>query len=115
MTNDEAATIKGMLARGDKNQWIVAWFGGEFNPGRVAEISTGKTFADVAGATRDLPPRGPYASGKDAYEALLVLQPMLEAQLAITEKFSALQNSSVRHCKSIQQAIDSLKASKNGK
>jgi hypothetical protein len=33
ITEDDAAVIKGMLARDDKQQWVVAWFGGDINPG----------------------------------------------------------------------------------
>jgi len=36
---EEAALIKEMLVRGDKQQWIVAWFGGEHNSGRIADIT----------------------------------------------------------------------------
>jgi hypothetical protein len=57
----QAAIIKGMLRRGDHQQYIVAWFGGVFNPGRVSAIKTGQKFADVAPAPEtDLPPPGPY-------------------------------------------------------
>lgn len=31
---EEAAIVKGMLARGGKQQWIIAWFGGDFNQAR---------------------------------------------------------------------------------
>jgi hypothetical protein len=69
MTNEDAAIIKGMLRRGDKQQWIAAWFGGEINSGRVAEISTGAKFAEInAAAEEDLPPPGPYISGRAARE-----------------------------------------------
>jgi hypothetical protein len=80
ITDDEAAVIKGMLERGDKQQWIVAWFGGDFNPGRVAEISTGAKFGHVEPAPRSkLPPIGPYVSGQSAHRALLALGPVKAA------------------------------------
>lgn len=80
ITSDEAAIIKGMLARGDKQQWIVAWFGGELNPGRIAEISTSKKFADVVAAPHaKLPPIGPYVSGRSAHHALVALGPVKAA------------------------------------
>jgi len=60
VTDEYAAIIKGMLARGDKQQWIVACFGGDFNQGRIADIATGKTFSHVKKATKGLPPQGPY-------------------------------------------------------
>lgn len=57
----QAAIIKGMLRRGDRQQDIVAWFGGAINPGRVSEIRTGRKFVEVAPASEsELPPRGPY-------------------------------------------------------
>lgn len=57
----QAAIIKGMLRRGDRQQYIVAWFGGVFNPGRVSAIKTGRKFADVVPAPEtELPPPGPY-------------------------------------------------------
>jgi hypothetical protein len=80
LTEEDASVIKGMLARGDKQQWIVAWFGGDFNPGRVAEISKGKRFSHVAAAPRKkFPPIGPYASGQSAHRALLALGPVKAA------------------------------------
>ena len=80
ISEEDAAVIKGMLARGDKQQWIVAWFGGDFNPGRVADINTGQKFGDVAAAPRSrLPPIGPYVSGQSAHRALLALGPVKAA------------------------------------
>jgi hypothetical protein len=77
---DEAAIIKGMLARGDKQQWIVAWFGGRFNPGRIAEIGTGLRFAEVAVAPLDhLPPVGPYITATSAQRALVAIGPVKAA------------------------------------
>jgi hypothetical protein len=59
----QAAIIKGMLQRGDRQQDIVAWFGGAINPGRVSEIKTGRKYKDVAPAPEpELPPPGPYKS-----------------------------------------------------
>lgn len=97
LTEEDAAIIKGMLARGDKQQWIVAWFGGDFNSGRMAEINTGQRFANVAPAPRSkLPPIGPYASGQSAHRALLALGPVraaLERSLAaIDQAVKALTN-----------------------
>lgn len=84
ITDEDAAVIKGMLARGDKQQWIVAWFGGDFNSGRMSEINTGtKTgakFKHVAPAPREkLPPIGPYPSGRSAHRALVALGPVKAA------------------------------------
>jgi hypothetical protein len=73
---EEAALIKGMLVRGDKQQWIVAWFGGEYNSGRIADIHTGKTWPEVRPAKEsELPPPGPYA----APATLLALKRRLRA------------------------------------
>lgn len=61
ITPAQAAIIKGMLARGDRQQEIVAAFGGVINPGRISEIKTGRRFRDIAAAPMsELPPRGPY-------------------------------------------------------
>ena len=88
MTPEDAAVIKGMLARGDKQQWVVAWFGGELNQGRIAEIHTGAKFADVEPAPPSLlPPVGPYVSGRSAHGALITL---LGVKLAIDHAIRAL-------------------------
>ena len=39
LDEDDAAVVKGMLARGDRQHDIAAWFG--VNGGRIGEISTG--------------------------------------------------------------------------
>lgn len=57
----QAAIIKGMLARGDKQSDIAAFFG--LNGGRIAEINRHQRFRFVhAAKAEDLPPRGPYLS-----------------------------------------------------
>lgn len=72
LTTDDAAQVKGMLARGDRQHDIAAWFG--VNGGRIAEIAKRATFADVAPAPADkLPPPGPYLSGRAASEAIRAL------------------------------------------
>lgn len=59
LTNADAAIAKGMIARGDRQHDIAAYFG--VNGGRIAEISTGDTFASVqATPAAELPPPGPY-------------------------------------------------------
>lgn len=56
----EISIIKGMLARGDVQSHIAAYFGSS-NGGRISEINTGLKGADVAPApAEDLPPPGPY-------------------------------------------------------
>ncbi len=68
----DAAPVKGMLARGDRQHDIAAWFG--VNGGRIAEISTGSKFAEVTPAAQaDLPPQCPYLSGRQSAELLAKL------------------------------------------
>lgn len=62
LTAGDAAVIKGMLARGDLQSDIAAWF--RCNGGRISEINTGKTFCDILAVPVDkLPPPGPYQVG----------------------------------------------------
>lgn len=57
LSADDASIIKGMLARGDKQQDIAAYFG--VNPARVVEIKRGRKFPDAPVAPLDaLPPQG---------------------------------------------------------
>lgn len=80
----EIAIVKGMLARGDKNQDIAAYFG--VNQGRIAEINTGKKGADVDAQHENLPPPGPGISGRateEAKRALLQARDALDTALSI--------------------------------
>ncbi|GKY88134.1 hypothetical protein [Sinisalibacter aestuarii] len=68
----DAAIVKGMLVRGDRQHDIAAWFG--VNGGRIGEISTSAKFAEVKPADLvDLPPQGPYLSGRQSAELLAKL------------------------------------------
>lgn len=59
LSEANAATVKGMLARGDRQHDVAAWFG--VNGGRIAEIANGTRFWWVAPAdSAGLPPAGPY-------------------------------------------------------
>ena len=59
LTEAEAALIRGMLKRGDRQQDIAAWF--RCNSGRVAEINKGRRHPHVTAAPAALlPPPGPY-------------------------------------------------------
>lgn len=78
LTAGDAAIVKAMLLRGDRQHDIAAWFG--VNGGRIAEIATGDAFARVEPAIGDLPPPGPYPRGKDAVAALNALR---EAERAL--------------------------------
>lgn len=75
LTEGDAAIIKGMLKRGDRQHDIAAWFG--VNPGRIAEIKYQDSFKIVAAAAGNiLPPVGPYPSGREAMLALEVISRM---------------------------------------
>jgi hypothetical protein len=79
LTDEDAAVAKGMLARGDRQHDLAAWFG--VNGGRIAEIATGARFATVEAApTQLLPPSGPYLSGK---QTAVLLQAISKARGAL--------------------------------
>ena len=81
LSADDAAVVKGMRLRGDRQHDIAAWFG--VNPGRIAEVLNGHLFQDVApAAAAALPPVGPYHSGRAAAEAVQALE---EARAAIAQ------------------------------
>jgi hypothetical protein len=59
LTEHDAALIKGMLSRGDKQHHIASYFGVDSRA--VSHVATGKTFADVVPEKcTALPPPGPY-------------------------------------------------------
>jgi hypothetical protein len=79
ITTQDAAIIKGMLKRGDMQQWIVAYFGGTLNPARIADIKSGLTFRNIRPVPENqLPPQGPYLSGRKAHLALQALRGLRE-------------------------------------
>jgi hypothetical protein len=81
LDEDDAAIVKGMLERGDRQHDIAAWFG--VNGGRIAEIASGAKFAWVLPAPASvLPPPGPYQNGRDAHAALAALDAAKRALLA---------------------------------
>jgi hypothetical protein len=55
----DAAIVKGMLGRGDRQSDIAAYF--KVNGGRISEINTGKTFSEIVADNDNLPPPGPYS------------------------------------------------------
>lgn len=68
LTAADAAIVKGMIARGDLQSDIAAYF--RTNSGRISEINTGQTFLDVPPAPISaLPPSEPddrrWHSGED--------------------------------------------------
>jgi hypothetical protein len=85
LTADQVAIIKGLLARGEKQHDIAAFFG--CNGGRIAEIKTGARFPEVAAASkRDLPSparvtAGGYASFV-AVQALRIIEVAVQSAIA---------------------------------
>ena len=59
LTTADAAVVKAMLERGDRQSDIAAFF--KVNAGRISEVNTGKAFVQVAPANDNVPPPGPYA------------------------------------------------------
>ncbi|MEO5706490.1 MAG: hypothetical protein ABIT10_09295 [Alteraurantiacibacter sp.] len=59
LTDHDASLIKGMIARGDKNESIAAYFG--VNQRAVSHVRSGQKFSDAKPAQpTQLPPPGPY-------------------------------------------------------
>ncbi|ATI80121.1 hypothetical protein [Sphingobium yanoikuyae] len=59
LTEIDAAIIKGMIERGDKNETIAAYFG--VNQRAISHVRTKKKFESVkAAGSTNLPPPGPY-------------------------------------------------------
>ena len=56
LTNHDASIVLGMIARGDKQQDIAAWFGE--NQARIPEVESGSHGNLPLAAPADLPPRG---------------------------------------------------------
>lgn len=87
----EIAVVKGMLARGDKQQDIAAYFG--INGGRIAEINTGQNpDADgvLAAAPEGLPKAGPIMAGRSAQRALdtlVALRDLIDETIQEIETF----------------------------
>jgi hypothetical protein len=77
LTRKDATIVMGMLARGDHNHHVAAWFGE--NPARIAEVKDGTAFGNIPAADpKDLPPKGaPGLKGRRLYayarDALSVL------------------------------------------
>lgn len=88
LTTQDAAIVKAMLLRGDRQHDIAAWFG--VNGGRIAEIATGKTFATTPVAVDDVPPPGPYPAGREAVAAIKALG---QARRVIAETEMLIQKS----------------------
>jgi hypothetical protein len=87
LSNVDAAIVKGMLARVDRQHDVAAWFG--VNAGRIADVANGKTHVSVQPVEkRKLPPPGPYLAGRDAQAAMFALE---EAARTITAALSLIR------------------------
>ncbi len=88
LTATDAAIIKGMLRRGDRQHDIAAWFG--VNGGRIAEIASGYRFSEVESSIGDrLPPVGPYPIGRRSVAAIEALAAAKKALSAAEEIIKA--------------------------
>lgn len=86
LTQEQAGLVKGLLARGEKQHDVAAFFGE--NGGRIAEIKTGKRYPDIApAAKKDLPSPSDVASG---YAVYVARQAILRAQLGLSAALSCL-------------------------
>mgnify|MGYP001347524357 CR=1 FL=1 len=84
----DAAIIKGMLARNDRQHDIAAWFG--VNGGRVADISTRKAFPHVSPVHDNLPPVGPYCSGRSSNAARETIKMVAEEFRGMAQRLDQL-------------------------
>jgi hypothetical protein len=89
LTVRDAALIKGMLARGDRQHDIAAWFG--VNAGRVAEVAKGYRFSEVEAAPLAwLPPSGPYPALR---QTVLAIQALESAKAALSAAEAMIRSS----------------------
>lgn len=90
LDEEDAALVKGMLARGDRHHDIAAWFG--VNQGRIADVKNGDLFPEIEAANEpELPPIGPYSSGKSVHQAVVALDSAkIALSLAMDEVEKAL-------------------------
>jgi len=78
LTNKEAREVLGMLARGDHNHDIAAWFG--VNPARIAEVKSGDYGPLEAAPVNQLPPRGaPGIKGRRIRDSIRKAVELMEA------------------------------------
>jgi hypothetical protein len=93
LTEQDAAIVKGMLARGDRQHDVAAWFG--VNGGRIAEIAIGVRFPQVEPAPdTSLPPPGPYPCGREAVTAAEALS---QARMALTAAEQMIRERLAKH------------------
>jgi hypothetical protein len=78
LTEDDAAIVKGMLARGDRQHDIAAWFG--VNGGRIGEIASERRFRAIEATPMQLLPLpGPYPSGRDTAMLIAAINKVRQA------------------------------------
>lgn len=78
LTAADASIVKGMVERGDRKHDIAAWFG--VNQGRIAEVQSGHLYPDAdVTLENDLPPPGPYSSGRSIHAATEALRSSKDA------------------------------------
>ena len=89
LNESEIAIVKGMIARGDRQHDIAAYFGE--NGGRIAEINTGQRGEGIPAAeAADLPPAGPYLAGRSALRArdtLIALRELIDEAIGDIDLF----------------------------
>ncbi len=89
LSSSEIAIIKGMLARGDRQHDIAAYFG--INGGRVGEINTGQRGEGIEPAPQNsLPPPGPYLRGRSseaARDTLIALRDLIDQTIQRIETY----------------------------
>lgn len=89
LTNKSTSIVLGMVARGDRDHDIAAWFG--VNQGRIAEVKAGEFGNLTAAPPNELPPKGPPGlKGRRLREAA---SKMLQHLQSDTVDLSALKKS----------------------
>lgn len=93
----DAPIIFGMVARGDRDHDIAAWFG--VNQGRIAEVKDGTKFGIVPAAPADqLPPKGPPGiKGRRLRESIDRVLALLEKDGSQTKAISLLTDARNRY------------------
>lgn len=91
LTDKDAGIVKGMIARGDRQHDIAAWFG--VNGGRIGEVSSGDTFGHVPAMHDNLPPSGPYMTGRGSSRAKSQLETIKTKLTELLEEVEATLNS----------------------
>lgn len=99
LSKADAALVKGMIARHDRQHDIAAYFA--VNGGRIGETSTGAQFATVATATVGLPPKAPY----------LVIDAALRAEAEIVLE-ELKKGTSAGTLAAMQKIVDAMEASR---